>query len=224
MDILIADQSELSISAMSFILKDIFSGCLIYTCSNWNDVEKKLNLNHSDTQPIKIDLVILDIFILSQNYHQDCEQKKWYELLEGVVRKYKHIPVCIISDSADKPYLQKAFSAGAKGYLLKTESVEKIKKRLLNLHEGKIQYPDQLLQSSDTKKTASTLTLRQQEILKLVAKGYPNKTIAKQLGLTECTVKRHVHNIFKKLDAKNRIDAVNIANLNVMLSEQHRSM
>ena len=218
MNILIADQSELNITAMSLILKDIFSGCIVYPCYSWEDVKTKLKLNFPNHQENKVDLVLLEISILNQTYNQDNGQSKWYLLLESIIKKYKHIPVCVISDSLDKTHLQMAFEVGAKGYVLKTETVSTIKDSLLKIHEGKIHYPKQLLQPAYANKVDSVLTLRQQEILGLVAEGYPNKTIATKLGLTEYTVKRHVYNICKKLNAKNRIDAVNKATLNFMLS------
>lgn len=58
---------------------------------------------------------------------------------------------------------------------------------------------------------APKVTPRQLEILTLMSQGLSNKEIAKQCHLTEGTIKRHLSNIFKTLNAKNRVEAVAIA-------------
>lgn len=52
------------------------------------------------------------------------------------------------------------------------------------------------------------LTPREEEVLKHVADGLSNKEIGIQLGITYCTVRNHLHNIFSKLGASNRTEAV----------------
>lgn len=59
----------------------------------------------------------------------------------------------------------------------------------------------------------NSLTLRENELLQLIAKGCTNKQIAKKLFISEDTVKKHVKNIFKKLKVTNRIAALNYARL-----------
>jgi DNA-binding NarL/FixJ family response regulator len=59
--------------------------------------------------------------------------------------------------------------------------------------------------------SASTLSDREREVLALVAEAFSNGQIASRLSLTEATVKRHLRNIFVKLGAVSRIDAVNKA-------------
>ena len=61
---------------------------------------------------------------------------------------------------------------------------------------------------SDGAATASALTEREQEVLRLVALGLPNKGIALDLGISEHTVKFHVGSILGKLDAGSRTEAV----------------
>jgi len=52
------------------------------------------------------------------------------------------------------------------------------------------------------------LTLRQQQLVTLVAKGLTNKEIASRLNLSEFTVRNHIHNILKQVDASSRSEAV----------------
>ncbi|SDK76477.1 LuxR family transcriptional regulator, csgAB operon transcriptional regulatory protein [Franzmannia pantelleriensis] len=60
------------------------------------------------------------------------------------------------------------------------------------------------------------LTHREMEIMSLVARGYINSVIANKLCITECTVKSHIYNIFKKIKVSNRMQAVNWANDNLI--------
>ena len=52
------------------------------------------------------------------------------------------------------------------------------------------------------------LTLREKEILTLMASGYRNKTIADELKISPCTVMSQVHNIFKKINVSDRLQAI----------------
>ncbi|MFQ3648307.1 MAG: response regulator transcription factor [Aggregatilineales bacterium] len=62
--------------------------------------------------------------------------------------------------------------------------------------------------TTEPQEVAETLTNREQEVLRLLAQGLTNKAIARQLGITEHTVKFHVNAIMSKLDAQSRTDAV----------------
>lgn len=64
------------------------------------------------------------------------------------------------------------------------------------------------LQGLRTERDLFHLTNREKEILNLVANGYLNKQIAKVINITEQTTKNHITNIFKKLEATNRTEAV----------------
>ena len=57
------------------------------------------------------------------------------------------------------------------------------------------------------------LTLREREVLHLLSKGMTYKEISGQIGTSTETVKKHLKNIYKKLKAKNKIDALNKVNL-----------
>mgnify|MGYP006184772557 FL=1 len=60
---------------------------------------------------------------------------------------------------------------------------------------------------SDNERDINTLTPRERDILKLIAKGLPNKTIARKLLIAESTVKVHVKHLLKKMKLKSRVEA-----------------
>ena len=55
------------------------------------------------------------------------------------------------------------------------------------------------------------MTPRETEALELLVEGMPDKAIARELGIAAITVRLHLHNVFRKLGARNRVDAVRIA-------------
>jgi DNA-binding CsgD family transcriptional regulator len=66
--------------------------------------------------------------------------------------------------------------------------------------------------------TEDPLTAREHEVLGLLAEGLPNKRIARQLGISEHTVKFHVSSVFAKLGAQSRAEAVSIGARNGLIS------
>lgn len=70
---------------------------------------------------------------------------------------------------------------------------------------------DPVMVSRDGIKPASLLTSQEKKILNLVAEALSNKEIAAELGISPCTVKRHLENILRKLSLKNRVEAATFA-------------
>ncbi len=59
-------------------------------------------------------------------------------------------------------------------------------------------------------RSGHSLTIRQQQLVSLVAKGFTNKEIASQLNLSEFTIKNHIHRIMKQVEAETRHEAVEV--------------
>lgn len=108
--------------------------------------------------------------------------------------------------------IMSSIKAGAKGYLLKGASRQEIFEAIRVVHSG-----GSLLQPVVASKLMQHISdgvekpsLRELEVLKLLAKGLKNKQIAGKLFISERTVKFHVSSILSKLGAKNRTEAVQI--------------
>lgn len=105
-------------------------------------------------------------------------------------------------------------AAGARGLLLRDSSAASIQAALTALSEGLMVFGLQLgppslpYHQGEQGETLEDLTPRELEVLKLLAEGLPNKTIAFRLGVTEHTVKFHVNAILRKLGAQSRTEAV----------------
>jgi DNA-binding NarL/FixJ family response regulator len=113
--------------------------------------------------------------------------------------------VVAISGLDEKVWEPKSVSAGATFFISKNNTAEFISKKLISLFTNQSVKSE----SADTDVSAKfKLTTRQQEVLRLVALGHPNKIIASQLEISEQTVKIHIYQIFKELKVFNRTQAV----------------
>jgi DNA-binding NarL/FixJ family response regulator len=108
-----------------------------------------------------------------------------------------------------------ALSAGASGYLLKKTPPQKIVEAITELEQGGSPMSSQIARKiighfKETKKPGhEDLTLKENEILLLLSKGFLYKEIAVKLSITVGTVTQHIHRIYQKLHVDNRIEAIN---------------
>jgi DNA-binding NarL/FixJ family response regulator len=120
----------------------------------------------------------------------------------------------IILSMYDRQHLVHSLLAlGIKGYLLKSVAGEQVVAaiRSATARDGNIVLSVSAQSLSAETDFDSVLTDRERAVLQLAASAMSNVQIASRLALTEATVKRHLHNVFTKLDAVSRIDAVNKA-------------
>lgn len=116
-------------------------------------------------------------------------------------------------------YIFDAIEAGAKGYLLKDTSRDELFRAIRAVHRGdSLVEPGvaarlldrfaKLSRNSAQVGGPEQLSDRELEVLRIMATGAPNKEIASTLSISESTAKTHVANIFRKLDVKDRTEAV----------------
>ncbi|XKH56163.1 response regulator transcription factor [Citricoccus nitrophenolicus] len=130
------------------------------------------------------------------------------------------VPVLVLTTFDDDTLVLDALQSGARGYLLKDVTVEQLTHAVQTLADGGTliapSITDRLLRAIRTGTVptpeaavpAQDLTEREQEVLRLMAEGYPNRQIAQALFLAEGTVKNHVSTILLKLGARDRTNAV----------------
>jgi DNA-binding NarL/FixJ family response regulator len=125
------------------------------------------------------------------------------------------VGVLILTAYNDDPYVMAVLQAGANGYVLKTASPEELIQAVHEVHEGKSVLDASITQKlmaqlfSGTKTpVVEELTDREMEVLSLAAKGFTNKAIGVQLGISDRTVQGHLAHIFGKLQASSRTEAV----------------
>jgi two-component system NarL family response regulator len=132
-----------------------------------------------------------------------------------------HAKILMLTISDDEADLYDAIKAGASGYLLKEIPIEEVADAIRSVWAGQSRISpsmaSKLLNEFSAMAKASTdrpqvptpkLTDREMEVLRLVAKGMNNRDIAKDLYISENTVKNHIRNILEKLHLHSRMEAV----------------
>jgi DNA-binding NarL/FixJ family response regulator len=107
--------------------------------------------------------------------------------------------------------VQRALEAGARGYLLKSQPAGELAEAIRQVHAGKKRIAAEIAAHLTEHMGEEKLTLRELEVLQLVAGGSRNKDIAERLFISEETVKAHLKHVMDKLAAKGRTEAVAIA-------------
>ncbi|WP_350245287.1 response regulator transcription factor [Deinococcus sonorensis] len=126
----------------------------------------------------------------------------------------------MLTVSADEADVTAALRAGARGYALKGISGRELRSVVRSLHAGEVYVTPGLAASlllelsgprRPTTDPLSELTARERQILEGVAAGRSNKEIARDLDLTEKTVKGYMTNVLQKLHVRNRVEAALLA-------------
>lgn len=122
--------------------------------------------------------------------------------------------VIVLSMYDSVPLLRQLIATGIRGYLLKTVDRHELFAAVRSAYKGFGSMMISVSQESLAMLHGNSeldLSVRERQILEMVAQAMSNGQISHRLGITEATVKRHLRNIFGKLGAVSRIDAVNKA-------------
>jgi DNA-binding NarL/FixJ family response regulator len=123
-------------------------------------------------------------------------------------------PLHVLALSAydDLKYIRGLLAAGATGYLLKNEAVEVVVAAVQAAAQGRAFFSAtvaaQLAQLARPEPLVEAPTAREREVLAELAQGRTNAEIARQLGISERTVRFHIENLFGRLGVENRVEAV----------------
>lgn len=126
--------------------------------------------------------------------------------------------VVIVTTFARSGYLQRAVKAEVMGYLLKDTPVSELAEALRKIHSGERVFSPHLTFSM--MEEVNPLTKREMEILRHLKNGDSVKEMSKTLFLSPATIRNYISEIIQKLEAKNRIDAVAIAERKGWIAEE----
>ena len=203
--IAITEDNALALKSLEEKLAGFNDILVKHTAKNGSEILENLKQN------LLIDLILMDIEMPVMN---------GIEATAKIKELYPQIKIVMITIYDDDEYIFNAIKAGADSYILKDTRAEKIYETLTDtLNESSVMSPSiaikalQLLKGAAHIKTSAkqeTLLLsdRETEILEQLSKGMTNKNIAEKLFISPFTVKRHIENIYKKLQAQNRIDLI----------------
>jgi DNA-binding NarL/FixJ family response regulator len=156
------------------------------------------------------DVVLLDVRMPKRSGIEACKA------IKESVPAAKIIMLTVSDEEAD---LYEAVKGGASGYLLKDSSIEEVAQAVRVVADGQslispsmaVKLIDEFKQMSQPDRSqvpGFRLTERELEVLRLVARGLNNRDIAKELFISENTVKNHVRNLLEKLQLHSRMEAV----------------
>ena len=141
--------------------------------------------------------------------------------LQATVEIKTHAPeiaVLVLSMYDDERYLFEALQAGAAGYILKQEADTALVDAVRAVARGEPFMTNAAEQSllrewmaDDSTGPVEPLTLREREVLKLIAEAYTNKAIGETLHLSEKTIESHRANLMRKLEMRDRVELVRYA-------------
>jgi len=176
-----------------------------FACENGNDLIKSLEKDHN------IDIILMDIQMPEMN---------GIEATEIIKRKYPQIKIMMLTIYDDEDNVLKAIKAGANGYILKETDPSSLydninellvggapmtpsvaSKALKMLRSNNFELPNQQNEEFD-------LSKRQREILEQLSKGLNYNQIAENLFISPSTVRKHIENIYAKLQVHSKVEAI----------------
>ena len=143
------------------------------------------------------------------------------ELIKDLKARHPDLTILVLSIHDEAFYAQRALKAGAAGYLMKQEAVERVLDGIRAVRKGRVFLSDKMAQvllsratggaANTTTYGAESLTDRELEVLRLIGEGKSTRAIAEQLHLSIKTVETHRENIKQKLKLENASQLIQYA-------------
>jgi DNA-binding NarL/FixJ family response regulator len=133
------------------------------------------------------------------------------EATRRIAEAHPGIAVVVLTSFSDREQILRALDAGAIGYLLKDAEPAELEKAVRAAAKGDAPLDPRagraLLSAREAASPLDALSDREREVLALVARGLPNKLIARELSISEKTVKAHLTSIFRTIGVSDRTQA-----------------
>ena len=198
--ILITDDHPFVRNGICALLASAFPDCELRQAASLSEA---INCLSADGD---FDLVTLDL---------DLPDAKQLEALSCLRARFPSVPIAILSASRDPCLARAAISAGAVGFISKSENPEALISALMSIRDcgtyvgSVLAKPEQ--DEVDVLRKANTLTPQQRTVFKMIVDGLPNKQIAYKLDIALSTVKLHVSAVLEKLEVASRTQATIVA-------------
>ncbi len=193
------------------LLADLIDRSVLLTCSGISTTKNECLLTLKSDQA---DVYLLDVGL---------PDGSGIDLIRPILQVKPDAVVILLSTLGGKGAILQGLSAGASGYLMKSTPADLLLQHIYDaLNHGATLSPSLVKIAVDAAKASGmvyrlnssdgvSLSHREIEILNLLKAAHPSKKIASLLNLSKFTVSQHLRNIYKKLSAKNRIEAITIA-------------
>ena len=210
----IADDNAFLIKTVQEKLSFFDDFTIKFTAVNGEDILEKLEKNHA------VDLILMDIEMPKMN---------GIEATYAIKQKFPQIKIIMLTVFDNDENIFKSIKAGADGYLLKEVNPKDLRQGILDtLNGGATMTPSIALKTLklfrnpiDFQNPANheeiQLTAREIEVLEQLSKGLKYNLIAENLFLSVGTIRKHIENIYKKLQVHNKLEAIQKAKNNNLI-------
>lgn len=133
------------------------------------------------------------------------------EATAAIVQDFPDARILMLSTHSGEEEVFRALQAGARGYILKSAMRDELLRAIREVFQGRRYLDSTVAPLLAARMSHRSLTTRELEVLRMVAKGSGNKEIAASLNIAEVTVKLHVSHVLEKLGVKDRTEAATAA-------------
>lgn len=193
--VLIADDHAVVRAGLSSILRFAKDIQIIGSAANGRDAVAKAGELHPD-------VVIMDLMMPVMN---------GVDASARIAELHPESKILILTTYGSSEDIRRALDVGAVGAIMKTVSNQMLVAAIRKTAAGTRVLSPEIEQTLNESLASDELTPRQLEVLGYVTRGFTNEDIAKHFGITYSAVKQHLSNVFTKLGAANRSEAVSIA-------------
>ncbi|WP_208586910.1 response regulator [Gracilibacillus suaedae] len=214
--VVVAESQTLFRDMITNFVEDMEEFQVIGTLTNGQEV-----INFIKEKEVRPFLILLDIHMPVMN-GLECAKK--------LKEMHPNIKVVLLSAFDDEESIETVLSVSADGYILKSSGLDEFKDTLRFIIDGKFVAPQTLVQHFSQRLDSllkleresslqfikeqfnkhKDLNNRELQIIQLIKKGWTNRMIADQLGISEGTVKNYLSLIYKKLKIKSRVELLQI--------------
>ncbi len=200
--VIILDDHSMFLKGLSLIIKSHYNDCEVFTYQSIKLLKKdKLDYNDFDIFISDIELPGEDTFAFFQSLRNNVPS----------------LPILVVSMHKKNAVIKRSKEIGIKGYLLKDED-EQLTVAMESIINGGTFYSKAIQEfCAKTKNTLINISEREEDIIKLIAKGYSNNEIADALFISSETIKTHKRNIRLKLNMNTTSEIIDYANKTFLL-------
>jgi DNA-binding NarL/FixJ family response regulator len=208
MRILIADDHRLIVEGVKLKLAELDPEMEFIVAADVDELRRVIRDEPAPT------LAIIDLTMPGSSGH---------EHLTETIASLPGVPVVVLSGAEDSTQMRELLNLGVQGFIPKAYSPDVMLSAVRLVLSGGVYVPPMLLEGGGASGNSAArveatapleerlrklLTERQIDVLRLLSQGKPNKVIARDLGISEGTVKIHLAAIFRALSVRNRVEAV----------------
>jgi len=198
--IMIVDDDPMVLDSLKLVLEKKEDMVVVATAGNGNEAIGIVDKYQNEQKELP-DVILMDIRMPNMDGIEATGQLK---------KKAPEIRIMMLTTFEDEHNIRRALRAGAEGYLIKSTEISSMAEKIRALLSGSVILDQKALEelTKPKEKIIKSLSPREQDIIRLVGRGYSNKEIAAELFISEGTVRNNLSVILEKLHLRDRTQLV----------------